>query len=89
MTTPIIIIILFLVMSGVIYLLLKHTQKLKDERDSEKSRADQYFNAMQDNKILKEKAAEIDKQIEVKKDERKKLSKLDKIKLANSRNSGD
>ena len=89
MTGPIILIILFLVMAGVIYFLFKHAGKLKDERDYEQSRANQYFNAMQDNKELKEKAAEIDKQIEVKKDERKKLSKLDKIKLANSRNSGD
>ena len=78
-----------LAMAGVIYFLFKHVSKLKDERDYEKSRANQYFNAMQDNKILKEKAAEIDKQIEVKKNERKKLSKLDKIKLANSRNSND
>ena len=89
MTGAAILIPLFLAMSGLIDFLLKHTQKLKDERDYEQSRANQYFNAMQDNKELKEKAAEIDKQIEVKKDERKKLSKLDKIKLANSRNSGD
>lgn len=87
MTAPIIIIILFLALIATIYFLLKHAGKLKDERDYEQSRADQYFNAMQDNKELKKKAAEIDKQIEVKKSERKKMSKADKIKLANSRNS--
>lgn len=78
-----------LAMSGAIYFLFKRATNLKDELDTERSRADQYFQAMKNTKDLAIKAAEIDKQIEVKKDERKKLSKLDKIKLANSRNSGD
>ncbi len=81
--------LIILAMGLTIYLLFKRIDEVKADRDTEKSRADQYHNAMQTTKELQEKAVEIDKQIEVEKNERKKLSKADKIKLANSRNSGD
>ena len=89
MTGFAIFILIILAMGAIIYFLFKHAAKMKDERDAERSRADQYFNAMKNTKELTEKAAKIDKDIEEKRNERKKLSKADKIKLANSRNSGD
>lgn len=87
MNTTIILLIIVLAIAGINYLLIKANKKLKIDYEYEKFRADQYFHAMQDNKELQKKAAIIDKDIEEKKNERKKLSKADKIKLANNRNS--
>ncbi len=89
MTGYAILIILIIAMGGTIYFLFKYAAKMKKERDAETSRANQYFRAMRDNKELKKKAAEIDKEIEVKRNERKNLSKKDKISLANSRHTDD
>lgn len=85
----IIIIIVILALAVTIYFLSREVMDLKDDIEVERFRNDAYRQAAMDNKELQKKAEEIDKQIEVKKNERKKLSKTDKIKLANNRNSGD
>lgn len=53
----------------------------------EKERSGKLKNAMVANVDLADKANEIDKEIEVKKNVRKKLSKKDKISAANNRNN--
>ena len=67
------------------YLIFKHNRKLKNNLEHAEYKVTQYKNIIADTKELSKKSAEIDEKIEVKKNERKKLSKGDKIKLANNR----
>ena len=62
---------------------------LKDDLQDEKDRANQLRKAMANTVELSEKADEIDKTIEEKKNERKRLSKSQKIAAANNRGSGN
>lgn len=65
--------------------LITSKRELKEDLSEEKLRSAQYLQAMQDNKNLADKAQEIDKGIEVRRNERKKLSKKDKLAAANNR----
>lgn len=87
MTATIILILITLLLGGVVYFLIKKNGELKEDIQDEKNRAAGYKLAIENNKKLSDEAKVIDHNIEVRKNERKKLSKLDKIKLANNRNS--
>lgn len=87
MTAIIILILITLLLGGVIYFLIKKNGDLKEDIQDEKNRVASYKLAMENSKIISDKAKLIDHDIEVRKNERKKLSKADKIKLANNRNS--
>ena len=82
----ILILIAIIVLLGVSqYLTYKHNRKLKNNLEHAEKKVIQYKNIIADTKELSKKSQDIDKKIEVKKDERKKLSKKDKISAANNR----
>lgn len=69
--------------------LFEKNRDLKDDLQDEKERSNQLRKAMANTVELSEKADEIDRTIEEKKNERKKLSKSQKIAAANNRGSGN
>ena len=67
------------------YLTFKHNRKLKSDLTHVEQEVEQYKDMIKNKENLSKQSKELDKKAEVKKDERKKLSKTDKIKLANNR----
>lgn len=82
----ILILIVIIVLLGVSqYMTYKYNRKLKNNLKHAEHKVTQYKNIIADTKELSKKSQDIDKKIEVKKNERKKLSKKDKIAAANNR----
>lgn len=74
-----------LVLAAIIFFQAKTQKKIKKSLEDEKKCAEQYRKQLAAAKEFQEKANKIDEEIEVKKNERKKMSKADKIASANNR----
>lgn len=67
------------------FITIKRNRELKEDLNDEKDRSQQFRSAMYDGVELASKAEKIDREIQEKKNARKKMSKKDKIAAANNR----
>ena len=67
------------------YLIFKRNRKLKNSLEHAEHKVEQYKDMIKNKENLSKQSKDLDKKTEEKKVERKKLSKTDKIALANSR----
>lgn len=80
-----ILICLLVLAIGLIYILFKKKKEVQEDLDNEIERSLMLRDQLAVTKELQNKAVAIDHKIEVKKNERKKLSKKDKLAAANNR----